>query len=366
MGRRKSTRQDWKQNPELQARLEAQRRRKGIPKVVDRLPAAELPMLEEHLTRLGLRVTNWVAEYVAKQDDLQVAQRVQLGTFLLDHGPARGGDMRRLAPYAKRLIQWGSRRRIRQLTGVSLLAPNVLPRFLAQARDDLPLASYNECRRLLLKIASDVYPDATYEDVPPGGARSPASVTAEEVFLAQLDETSRIRDLDLRRTVQVILCVPRSCGARSTYLNGAVGDDIYLDEDKKHLRMRRGDGEPFAILARFTRPVWLLKVWAGHGPLLAEGVDDTNITGNLGRRLHRAGWSPGVPLPSVAHLVSAYRMEMGVRAVPAVKLKRLLGDVTLRSLDRLLADAPEDWGDPRGDVFGEAELPVDFVMPDIT
>lgn len=145
-----------------------------------------------------------------------------------------------------------------------------------------------------------------------------------------------------------------------------MGDDIVLGDDKKHLRMRRSDGEPFAILSRFTRVVWGLKVWAGHGPLLAVGVDGSNITGNLGKRLRRQGWSANVPLPSVDNLVSAYRWEMGLRAVPAVTLKRVLGGVTLRSLDKLLEEASPDWADPRGDIFGHAELPVDLCTPELT
>lgn len=57
---------------------------------------------------------------------------------------------------------------------------------------------------------------------------------------------------------------------------------------------------------------------------------------------------------------------MAMRAVPAVTLRGLLGGVTLRSLDRLLAQAPADWADPQGDIFGEAELPIELGIPDIT
>lgn len=355
-----SNRRAWRDDPALLKLAEGQRgkrRDKG-------LPAPEAQRLLTHPTQQVSLVVHWVVDHVAAQPDLTVEERLKLGRFLLDHGPKRLAGMAAVAPYAKQLVVWAVKRKT-DPSGVNLLSPETLPRFLADARSHYSVATYNQCRRQLLNLAEDLYPDGDFSDVPPGAARAPMPALGEHQFGDQWQQACQLDDMALRLTVLAILCLARGCGMESTDIGVCQTDDVYV-EARHHVLVRRADAEPAAVLQRFARPLLYVVRQTERGPLVRVGRTTKNVTGDLRLALRRHGWDPGVPFFSVANLASAYRLEMGARKIALAKLKAMLGGVTLRSMDHHLAGFPLDALDGYGDIFGEEQLPIYLYTPEIT
>lgn len=354
----------WRQNPELVARAAA--RQTGLLAVDD---TAAIPRISKsQRERLGKDLVRAIVGVKLNKQHVTALEAMAVIRVLLDTYPTDGGPApQRYARHVAALVHFASTATNWRIDKArDLLYPQHLAQFMSLYATQVGDATYNDARRLLIRLGRSLFDKDSFREIPSGRRLKWSAPASETDVEEQWTASDRYPDMGLRRLLLLLICLCRGAGLRSYDLRFVHrnsiqrrpgGRTVVVIDDGRSLREA-------PVLRRYAQPLHRLLPRRGTGPLFERVVDNGGLLDRL-RRLTKQ-WNPCLDFPNPNELANAYYLEIAHRRVPVARLLHCMGTHrSVRGLEDLRSFmCPEALRGP-DDLDGHEDIGIDYFTPPI-